>query len=361
MKIFNSQFSISKNVIAKFISRPLKNRRLKSANTIFWLFALLIFLFALCFFLFAFKKNRQSPPAERQLEKVTLAMGYIPNVQFAPFYVALEKGYFNNQGLEIEFNYGWETDIIALLASGELQFGIGSGDQVILARSQGLKVVDFFNWYQRFPVTIVSLKEQGISQPSDLIGKTVGLPATYGASYLGWQAFMKINNLKEEQINLKIIGYTQVSSLADKVAEAAVCYAMNEPIQLKNSGYVINSLEVADQINLVSNGLLTNEKTIKERPDLVQRFSNAFSHGLKDTLERPEEAFQISKKYIPEMKDEEIQQQVLKACLPFWQASTLGWHNEEQWRQSILALKDLGLIDKEPTLETLFTNQFIQP
>ena len=322
-------------------------------------------LFFICFFailtlLFILFKGKKPDKVEPELQKVTLAMGYIPNVQFAPFYIALDKGYFKQEGLEIEFNYGFETDIVALLAKNELQFGIASGEQVILARSKDLPIVNFFNWYQRFPVCITSLAEKNIEKPVDLIGKTVGIPAVQGASYIGWQALLQKNNLNEQEIQLEVIGYTQTASLTEDKVDAAVCYRMNEPIQLEKSGYQVNNIEIADYSNLVSNGLLSNEKTIKENPQLIQKFTNAFLQGLKDTINNPDEAFIISKKYIPEMKEEEIQKAVLEESIIFWQTEKLGWHNPEQWQQSVELLKEFGLIEKKPAIESLFTNQFIK-
>lgn len=329
------------------------------------LFFICIFTLLSFIFIPIFKSKFQSitinqQPNQPSITKVKIAMGYIPNIQFAPFYVALDKGYFREQGIDIEFNYGWETDIIQLLAKNELQFAIASGDQVIIARSQDLAVISFFNWYQRFPVSICSLASNNIRKPQDLIGKTVGTPAVFGASYIGWQAFLKQNNLSDKQIKLQVIGYTQVPSLTEKKVDAAICYSMNEPVQLQESGYKVNNIEIADYINLVSNSLLTNDKTIKDNPNLINSFALAFAKGLKTTIQNPELAFEISKKYIPEIKDDQTQKAVLLASIRFWQADKLGFHLESRWQESVDTLKNFGLINKNIPLDQLFTNKFVK-
>jgi NitT/TauT family transport system substrate-binding protein len=93
--------------------------------------SLILFLFT--YTLWQKSKPQPSPSPSSKPKQITVAMGYIPNIQFAPFYIAQKKGYFAEQNLEINFDYGFETDLIALLANNKLQFVIGSGDQVILA------------------------------------------------------------------------------------------------------------------------------------------------------------------------------------------------------------------------------------
>ncbi len=294
-------------------------------------------------------------------EEITLAMGFIPNVQFAPFYVAEEEGYFAEENLAVQFDYGMETDLLKLVGAGELQFAVASGDQVVLARAQGLPVVYVLNWYRRFPVCVVSLEEEGIQGAKDLVGKTVGIPATEGASYIGWRALLQAEGIDEAQVNLQVIGYTQVASLTEGRVDAAVCYALNEPVQLREAGYAIDVIYVADYVNLVSNGLITNQQTIAERPELVQGLVRAVLRGLEYTIEHPDEAFAICAEYVPEIAgdNEALQKAVLLESIEFWRGERLGHSDRAAWEESQRFMGQIGLVDAEVDVEKLFTNRFV--
>lgn len=292
-------------------------------------------------------------------EPVTLSMGFIPNVQFAPFYVAVEKGYFAEEGLEIAFDYGMETDLLKLVGLGERQFVVGSGDQVILARAQGLPVVYVMNWYRRFPVAVASLEP--LQDPQALMGRTVGIPGLYGASYIGWLALLDANGIEPGAVNLTSIGYTQVESLATGQVDAAVVYAMNAPVQLRQQGYEMSLIPVADYIDFVSNGLITNEETIAGQPELVQGVVRAALRGLRDTLDDPDAAFAICRRYVPEIDDESapLQRAVLEESLNFWRVGTLGRSNPEAWETSYAFMRQIGLIEVDLDVPAMFSNDFI--
>jgi NitT/TauT family transport system substrate-binding protein len=286
-------------------------------------------------------------------------MGFIPNVQFTPVYVAMEKGYFSDEGIEVELDYGMENDLLLLAGTDEMQFVIGSGEQIILARSQDLPVVYVANWYRRFPVAVASLKP--LNSPQDLIGMDVGLPGLYGASYIGWQALASAAGIAPAEVNLVSIGYTQVESLATEQVDAAVVYAMNTPVQLRQQGYEVNLLHVADYIDFVSNGLITNEKTIAEQPELVRSMVRALLRGLSDTLADPDAAFEVCLKYVPEIDDESapLQRAVLEESLNFWQTDVLGRSDPEAWAASVAFMHQIGQIDAEMDPATMFTNDFV--
>ena len=294
-------------------------------------------------------------------DQVTIAMGFIPNVQFTPVYVALERGYFAEQGLEIELDYGMETDLLQRLATGNLRFAIGSGDQVVLARANDLPVVYAANWYRRFPVCVVVMADSGIETPEDLIGRTVGIPALEGASYIGWLAFLEAAGIPRDSVDLQVIGYTQVASLTENRVDAAVSYALNEPVQLRQAGYDINVFYFDAYTQLVSNGLITNEDTIDTDPELVQRVVTAFVQGIEATIADPEAAFAITRQYIPEMDDDTavLQRAVLEECLDFWQAERLGHNDPAAWQESVRLLQGLGLVTTDLDPEALYTNDFV--
>jgi len=326
---------------------------MRHKNLIGGLALALVLLLAAC----ATPEPTSGPTPERR--SITLSMGFIPNVQFAPFYVAVERGYFAQEGLEIAFDYGMETDLLKLVGVGERQFVVGSGDQVILARAQGLPVVYVMNWYRRFPVGVAALEP--LSGPQDLVGKSVGIPGLYGASYIGWQALLDSAGIEAQAVNLVSIGYTQVESLVAGQVAAAVIYAMNEPVQLRQEGYQVSVIEVADYIDFVSNGLITNEQTIAQQPELVRGVVRAALRGLQDTLADPDAAFAICRRYVPEIDDRSapLQRAVLEEALTFWRADPLGHSKPEAWEASLVFMRQIGMIQTDVQAGELYTNDFI--
>ena len=295
------------------------------------------------------------------LIKISLPMGYIPNIQFAPFYVAVEKGYFKDAGIEIEFDYKFETDGVALVGAGELPFAVVSGEQVLLARSKGLPVTYVAAWYQQYPVSVVAKSELGIVIPQDLKGKKIGLPGLFGANYVGLRALLNAAKLSESDVTLDTIGFNQVETMAAGQQDIVVGYTANEPIQLRARGIAVTELRVADYAQLAANGLLASEKVITENPELVRAFVGAFLKGLKDTLDNPDEAFTLSGKYIPNFSDLDaaVQKQVLTTSIEQWQATRLGYSDPQAWENMQTVLLDMGLLTEKLDLSKAFTNEFI--
>ena len=300
------------------------------------------------------------PPA-KPLIHVRLPLGYIPDIQFAPLYVAVEKGYFADAGIQVEFDYSMETDITALVGANQIQFGVVSGDQVLLARAKGLPVVYVAAWYQQYPVSVVAKSGQGIHTPSDLRGKSIGLPGMYGANYIGLRALLQAGGLSESDVKLDSIGYTQVEALATDRDQVVSVYTTNEPVQLRARGYDLTELRVADYVQLASNGLITNEKTISENPKLIRGMVKAILRGVADTIADQQSAYQTSLAYVENLAqaDTTVQKQVLATSIGLWKADRLGYSNPKSWENMQTVLIDMGFLTQPQDLSKAFTNDFL--
>ena len=305
-------------------------------------------------------QGTQKPSADTVVP-TRLTMGYIPNIQFAPVYVAMEKGYFSQAGFEVELEYGNEADAVALVGAGEQTFAIASGEQVLLARAQGLPVTYVAAWYQEFPVGVVSMSEQQIKVPENISGERIGIPGLYGASYIGFKALLNAGGLRESDVDLLSIGFNQVESLVTEQVDAAVIYLANEPVILRSQGYEVNVIRVADYLQLVANGLVTNEEAIEKEPERVRAFIGALLNGIEDTIENPDEAYAISEKYVENLAEanESVQKEVLAESIELWRTERPGFSEPAGWINMQQVLLDMGLLEESIDLNEVFTNELI--
>ena len=292
---------------------------------------------------------------------IQLPMGFIPNIQYAPFYVAVDKGYFAEEGIEIEFDYSFETDGVALVGAGELPFAVASGEQVLLARSQGLPVVYAFAWYQQFPISIISAPELNINKPADLRGQNIGLPGLFGANYIGLQALLFSAELSPADVTMDAIGFNQVEAFASGQKNIVVGYAANEPIVLASQGFEVTELRVADYVQLTANGIVSSEMTIADEPELVKSMARALARGIADTIANPNEAYEISLKFVENLKDQDkdVQMKVLTTSIEFWKAERIGFSDPQAWENMNDLLVKMELIPEPIDLSKAFTNEFV--
>ena len=297
----------------------------------------------------------------QSLETVSLTMSFRPDVQFAPIYMAAEQGFAAQEGLELVFNHLPETEAVQLVGVDELQFAIISGEQVLLARAQGLPVVYVMAWWQDYPVAVAAPEASGIVEPEDLQGRRIGIPGLFGASYIGFRALLDSAGLSEQDVSLDSIGYTQVEALSQGLDEAVVVYANNEPVQLEELGFPVNVIKVADHVHLASNGLITNEKTLQERPELVRSLVAALVRGIEATVEDPDSAFEVSMIYVEGLAEGNttVQREILERSLPFWHNETIGRSDNEAWENMQSVLLEMGLLSNQIDLSEAFTNAYL--
>jgi NitT/TauT family transport system substrate-binding protein len=306
--------------------------------------------------------QEEQPAHQPELMEIMLPLGYIPNIQFAPLYVGVEKGYFEEAGFDVSFDYRFETDGVALVGQGEIPFAVVSGEQVLLARAQDVPVKYVVSWFQDFPVGVTAKSESGIQSVEDLVGRSVGLPGLYGANYIGLIALLNAAGVNPTELTMESIGFNQVEALASDQVEAVAIYVTNEPVQLRARGYEVNEIHVADHVHLVGNGIITNEDLIESDPNLVERFVAAFLKGLADTIADPEEAYQLSMKHVENLADadKEIQMEVLRRSISFWESDPLGWIDPAGWENMMEVLISMELLANPIPVDQAYTTEFVQ-
>ena len=302
-----------------------------------------------------------SPTESQESREVRLVLPFRPDVQFAPFYVAKERGYFAEEGLDVSFEHMPENDAVAIVGNGEAPFAVVSGEQVLLARAQQIPIVYVLAWWQDYPVAVAYPAESDISSVEDLVGKKIGIPGLYGASYIGFRALLSAANISEADLTLDSIGYSQVEAMLAGQEDAIVIYANNEPVQLEAQNFPVELIRVADYVHLSSNGLISSEGLIADDPDLVRSMVAATLKGIEDSIEDPEAAFEISKYFVEglDQADQTVMLRVLKESTLFWKTDHLGRSDPESWENMYDILLEMGLLESELDLQDAFTNAFL--
>lgn len=289
----------------------------------------------LSLFLAACGSNAPATSSNGSLTKISIGLGYIPDVQFSPFYVAVNKGYYKEAGLDVTLNHGIVTDLMGEMVSGKDTFIFAGGDDTLVARDKGMPVVDVSTLYQNYPVCLIVPANSSIKTLADLKGHSIGLPGLYGSTYVGLLALLHAANLTAKDVNLQTIGFTQVSALQKGSVDAVVGYTSNEPLQLQRLGVQVRTFNVSDYQPMVSNGIITTESTLKDQEkSVVQPFVQATLKGLNYVIAHPDEAVQISKSFVQGMDVEKATAE-LQATILDWKGKgqhPIGYNDLTTWQ-----------------------------
>lgn len=302
--------------------------------------------------------------SQPSLRAVKLGVGFIPNVQFAPFYVGIDKGFFAEEGIDLSLDYGFENDYLKLVGTDALQFMIGSSDQLVLGQAQGLPVKYVMNWYTQYPVTIFAKTETGIVEPADLAGKRVGVPGPFGATYIALRALLDIAGLSESDIQMESIGFTQAPAVSQGLVDAAADYAVNGPVVLAAEGIETTQIALDKYIRIPANGLVTNEATLTNEPELVRAMIRATLKSIAYTVENPDAGFESALKAVPEAGGDNrtANRAVYDASLAYWTpqpGQTPGATDSADWQAAAELLARIGLVDRVVESSALFSNDYL--
>lgn len=305
-----------------------------------------------------------SAGGEGALTPIKLGVGFIPNVQFAVFYVGIAKGFYADEGIDLTLDYGFENDYLKLVGVNEFQLMIGSGDQVVLGRAQGLPVRYVMSWYTQYPVVVFAKTEQGITKPEDLAGKRIGIPGPFGANYVALRGILEAANLREADVTLESIGFTQAAAVSEGLVDAAVDYGVNGPVVLAQAGIEVTQIKLDQYLRMPANGLVTNETTIAQNPALIEAMVRATIQSIQYTLDNPDEAFAIALTFVPEAggDNEPANRAVFDAVLEQWRAQpgrSLGETTLDEWESAAALMQRIGLVEPLVPADELFTNEFL--
>jgi NitT/TauT family transport system substrate-binding protein len=278
-------------------------------------------------------------------DKVKLAIGYIPHVQFTPLYVGIDKGYYAQEGIDLELAFGFQYDVFSLLAAGKIDIGLSDSDQLIISGSRELGLQAVYQYYQKYPVAIVARAET-VRDPSDLKGRTIGTPEMSGTSWIGLQLFLRKYGL-EKAVKVEKIGYTQESTLLSGRAAAVVCFLNNEPVAMRARGIVLQQWDVKDWSDMVGASFISSRSIIAARGDVLARFVRATRKAMEFTMANREEAMQIALKNVGNVKKEDeplFRLRLDATCELFPAPQGYGALDPDRWSRSIAELASLGLI-----------------
>lgn len=299
-----------------------------------------------------------SATACAQSRTVNIGLGYIPNVQFTPFYVADKLGYFKAEGLNVKFQHGYISELMPLLLQGKLDFVVGDPEDAIFARNQGANVKYIMAMYQKSPVTVFSLKP--LNAAADLKGKTVGIPGPFGSSYNAIQAVLDEAGLQDgKDVKLATIGYTQLEALKAGRVDAAVGYINNDVVQLRAGGQKVYTLDMAQAYPMVGAGLITTDKNLTG--DLAKKVVRASQRGLKFTVADPAKAFKLGQEVFGKNGGT---LEVLRASTPligssYTEQNGLGASNPANWTKAVAALVKQGKLPATAKASEFYTNTLI--
>jgi NitT/TauT family transport system substrate-binding protein len=249
---------------------------------------------ALATAVFATTATAQSP------DKVRLQIKWVPQAQFAGYYVALEKGYYADENLDVSISPGG-PDIIPeqQVTNGQADFGVDWVASFLAFRDKGLPIIDVAQVYQTSGLLLVSKKSANITRAEDLKGKNVGV--WYGGNEFEFLALMdKLHYDPDKDLNVIKQGFTMDPFLAGQM-DAASAMTYNEYNVVLESGVNPSDLNVIryndEGVGMLEDNLFTTEDTVINKPDIVQRFVRASLKGWQTAVDDQAGAVDIIMKH----------------------------------------------------------------
>ncbi len=302
-----------------------------------------------------------TPPA---LTPVTLMLDWVPNTNHTGIFVAQQKGYFEEAGLEVNIVQPGEVYAEQAVASGAADFGVSFQEPITLARADGVPLVSIAAIIQHNTSGFASRAVLGVSSPKGWEGLRYG---SYGGSFEEpvMRGLMSCDGGDYDQLQVVDIGFTDpLALLKEERIDLAWIYYAWEGIQAEQEGIDLNIVMMSDWTDCIPDYytpvLIASEQTIAERPEVVRAFLQAVSRGYMFAIENPDEAASILLEAVPEL-DEELVRESQRWLSPRYQADAPRWGEQrlEVWESFSNWMAQNGIIAEPIDAQAAFTNAFL--
>ena len=291
---------------------------------------------------------------------LTVGLGYIPSVQFAPFYYAQAQGLYAAQGLQVTFQNQIDPNLITLVGQGTIDIGLADGTSVVPAVSQGIPIQYLATVYGTFPSIVFAKSSSGIASAADLKNKRIGIPGKYGSSWIMLQALLGSADLTASDVT--VVDYPdfgQGAALQQGQIDAATGFDNNEPVQATLNGTNVTILRVDQVIHLPGPGLIAGTATLGSKHAAIAAFVAATLQAMRDIAAEPNRGLDASLAAVPDLLttgDRATQMAILQATIADWSApggseATFGAIDRNGWQATIDYLGKLGLEPKAVTVD----------
>lgn len=308
-----------------------------------------------------------SPAAAEQkpLQPLSLRLNWQMKGEFTPFVVAVQNGYFRDQGLDVKVEEGSSaTQALQSVASGQDDIAYVPSVQLIKAVNEGMPVKAIATVVKVDSMGMVSTSKIPLSSPADLQGRSVEISAASTFSQI-WEAFARKNKIDVSKVNVVRVapGARFSLLLSGKVDILADIFMTNEFPVLASKETKLNTLRVGEfGFPLIGYTLVASERVIGQKGDLLQRFNVAAAKGFQYALDHPDEASQIAAKAYPQNLKPDItrgQVEELASFMSLGEPSKMFLGSDDGWSKTVGLLKESGVISEQKPASAYYTNQFV--
>jgi len=306
-------------------------------------------------------------------DDVSVQLDWLVRGNHAMFFVARDKGYFSQAGINVTaIRKGTgSTDALKLVANGNADFGFADLPTLQVGRSQKLPVVALAAVNQESPLAMISIKaKHPMSKPADMKGMNIGVHPS-GSTYVFLKAFFAKNGLNLADFKQSTVSPPYENMLILGRVDLVPGYIDAEVPELEAKAGGPGSLSILHGSDFgydaYGSGLFTSEKMIAEKPELVQRFVKAYLQAFKDVVENPQQAVDIVVKANPEYKgkEETLRKQLdadIKSTFfgPYTKQHGIGAISDQQWTATAQVLKDQGMLPADFNPAGGFNSTFVE-